>query len=188
MSLHNVGDTVLHIVSTYTYYSATIVQKLANDHYKIAYDSYGTGVVNEDAIYNESRRTVDEVESYADVDDDVMDIEMKMEMEEEEEAEENKEYEVEGIVDRQTKTIEGNEVVEFLIKWKGYDASENTWEPYDELQKNELVLEDINDWMLKQQPIKIEDTSDVTPIKIYDTSDDQLLKDIKKEDSDSWYC
>jgi hypothetical protein len=42
--------------------------------------------------------------------------------------------------------------------------------------------------MLKQQPIKIEDTSDDSPIKIEDTLDDQLLMDILKEDSDSWYC
>jgi hypothetical protein len=87
-----------------------------------------------------------------------MQLEMKMKMEEEEDTSDD-EYEVEGIVDRRMIIIDGNEVVEFLIKWKDYDVSENTWEPYDQLQQNDLVLADINEWMLIKQPIMMEDTS-----------------------------
>ena len=35
-------------------------------------------------------------------------------------------YEVEKIVDKRT-NIYG--LVEYLVKWKGYPSSENTWEP-----------------------------------------------------------
>jgi hypothetical protein len=47
--------------------------------------------------------------------------------------------------------------------------------------------------MLIQQPVKMEDASDdeyaVPPNDLLTPSSyDQLLKDIKKEDPDSWYC
>jgi hypothetical protein len=84
-----------------------------------------------------------------------MQLEMKMKMEEEEDTSDD-EYEVEGIVDRRMIIIDGNEVVEFLIKWKDYAATKNSWERFDKLQQNDLVLADINEWMLIQQPIMME--------------------------------
>ena len=42
---------------------------------------------------------------------------------------EETEFEVESIIDH--RKILG--ITEFLVKWKGYPASENTWEPEDHL-------------------------------------------------------
>ena len=44
-----------------------------------------------------------------------------------------KEYEVEKITDVMIK--KGKQ--EFLVKWKGYGADENTWEPYSTLKDNQ---------------------------------------------------
>ena len=43
------------------------------------------------------------------------------------------EYEVERIIDRRVRRYGRNERVEYLIKWKGYDNYENTWEPLSNL-------------------------------------------------------
>jgi hypothetical protein len=162
MRSYNPGDTVIHIVSPNKYHTGTITDTFSNDMYEISYDSYGKRVIHEDNIYNDARRNVPLVSTYKDVDDDEMDMEMQLEMKmkmEEEEDTSDDEYEVEGIVDRRMIIIDGNEVVEFLIKWKDYAATKNTWERFDKLQQNDLVLADINEWMLIQQPIMMEDTS-----------------------------
>ncbi|MGK3741308.1 MAG: hypothetical protein ACI90V_008158 [Bacillariaceae sp.] len=170
MPYHKIGKCVLQLVAKdgkeKCWYPAVITQRLANNRYEIAYDSYGTCIVREDAIFEDvngepRRRNIPLVSTYKDVDEDVMDIELKMEKDEYDGKvyDEDEEFEVEGIVDRRMIIIDGNEVVEFLIKWKDYDVSENTWEPYDQLQQNDLVLADINEWMLIKQPIMMEDTS-----------------------------
>jgi hypothetical protein len=58
-------------------------------------------VVSQDEIFvTPHHRNVEEVESYADVDDDVLDIEMKMEKDEDELYDENKEWDVDDILGR----------------------------------------------------------------------------------------
>ena len=44
--------------------------------------------------------------------------------------------------------------MEFLVKWKGYDESENTWEPWDNLKKNEKLIEYLNKKNLNKLVIK----------------------------------
>ena len=49
------------------------------------------------------------------------------------------EFEVESVVSKRD-TEEGK--VEYLVKWKGYDVSDNTWEPVENLESSqELVNE-----------------------------------------------
>jgi phenylalanyl-tRNA synthetase alpha subunit len=52
------------------------------------------------------------------------------------------EYEVEAIKDFRDEDSDGNDVKEYLVKWKGFDSDDNTWEPKDNLQ-DPLVKEKI---------------------------------------------
>merc|ERR1712130_739523 len=49
------------------------------------------------------------------------------------------EYEVETIVSKRT-SEEGK--VEYLVKWKGWNASDNTWEPVDNLQSSKELIDE----------------------------------------------
>merc|ERR1712107_831225 len=49
------------------------------------------------------------------------------------------EYEVESVVSKR-ETEEGK--VEYLVKWKGYDASDNTWEPIDNLESSQELIDE----------------------------------------------
>jgi hypothetical protein len=50
----------------------------------------------------------------------------------------NKEFEVEAIL---THRLYKNHETRYLIKWKGYDTSENTWEPESNLNNAEEELD-----------------------------------------------
>ena len=52
--------------------------------------------------------------------------------------EEEEEYTVENILDKRTGLDDKSQ---YLIKWKGYDQSENTWEPIENLYCHELIRE-----------------------------------------------
>jgi len=49
------------------------------------------------------------------------------------------EYEVETVVSKRD-TEEGK--VEYLVKWKGYDASDNTWEPVENLESSQELIDE----------------------------------------------
>ena len=49
------------------------------------------------------------------------------------------EYEVESVVSKR-ETIEGK--VEYLVKWKGYDVSDNTWEPVENLESSQELIDE----------------------------------------------
>lgn len=52
-----------------------------------------------------------------------------------------KEYKIEKIVDVRTK----NRRKEILIKWLGYNDSENTWEPLENFQNDDEIMEKVNE-------------------------------------------
>ena len=53
-------------------------------------------------------------------------------------------YEVEKIVDKRT-NIYG--LVEYLVKWKGYPSSDNTWEPKKNLKRLEHLIKEYENGM-----------------------------------------
>ncbi|KAI8388359.1 uncharacterized protein BYT42DRAFT_559839 [Radiomyces spectabilis] len=50
---------------------------------------------------------------------------------------EEEEYEVESIRNHRVR----NKVLQYLIKWKGYDSDENTWEPEDAVSADEILAQ-----------------------------------------------
>merc|ERR1712099_216726 len=49
------------------------------------------------------------------------------------------EYEVESIVSKR-ESDEGK--VEYLVKWKGWNASDNTWEPVENLESSQELIDE----------------------------------------------
>ena len=65
---------------------------------------------------------------------------------------ENREYEVEKIVEKRTRRnvrINGvRGLVEYFVKWKGFDQSHNTWETKGSLEETALdVVTDYEEWL-----------------------------------------
>ena len=46
--------------------------------------------------------------------------------------------EIEKIVD---KRVDSDGKVEYLVKWKGYDDKENTWEPVENIEADAMIEE-----------------------------------------------
>lgn len=57
-------------------------------------------------------------------------------------SEVEEEYEVEAIINDRSEDSDGGECREYLVKWKGYDTDESTWEPRHQLT-DPLVKEKI---------------------------------------------
>ncbi|KAG9510435.1 Heterochromatin protein 1, partial [Fragariocoptes setiger] len=70
----------------------------------------------------------------------------------EEEQPEAEEYVVEAVRDK--KKIKG--VTHYLLKWKGYPEEENTWEPHENLDCDELIETFEREWNKKQKAKKQE--------------------------------
>jgi len=69
------------------------------------------------------------------------------------------EYEVESIVSKR-ESDEGK--VEYLVKWKGWNASDNTWEPVDNLQSSQELIDEFEGKTedaeeMKEAPEKVEE-------------------------------
>jgi transposase InsO family protein len=62
--------------------------------------------------------------------------------------EDTREYEVEQILD--TKRVNGKPY--YLIKWKGYDTSENTWEPIENLTNCQLLIQTYHQQSIAAHP------------------------------------
>merc|ERR1712099_184265 len=52
------------------------------------------------------------------------------------------EYEVESVVSKR-ETDEGK--VEYLVKWKGWNASDNTWEPVENLESSQELIDEFEE-------------------------------------------
>ena len=48
-------------------------------------------------------------------------------------------YEVETILERRVLSKRGQKTTEYKVRWKGYDSHEDTWEPTDALDCEELL-------------------------------------------------
>ena len=66
-------------------------------------------------------------------DDDVVDV--NRDDDENEDDDDEEEYQVEKIID--SRMVRGRK--EYLLKWKGYPDSENTWEPHSNLDCDDLI-------------------------------------------------
>lgn len=97
--------------------------------------------------------------------------------------EEVEEYIVEKILE---KRIRGGKV-EYLLKWKGYSDSENTWEPHDNLECPELIqaFEDKLKESKKQKDKKEKDTPDKKRKVNGSTDGPEIQKKKKKPEEDN---
>jgi len=60
------------------------------------------------------------------------------------------EYEVEAIIGYRSEDSDGGSCREYLVKWKGYETEESTWEPRDQLT-DPLVREKIKKFKKRRQ-------------------------------------
>ena len=55
------------------------------------------------------------------------------------------EFEVERIIDKRTRRIGRLNQPEYLVKWKGYDNYENTWEPISNLSRARRLVREFEE-------------------------------------------
>ena len=121
-------------------------------------DSKYIGEINETKInFNHDSKFEDDVDFHDTFDDDVesntcVDIKNEEETEIDNNDESEEEFAVEKIID---KAYGPNGEVKYLIKWKGYDHKDNSWEPMnniycddliEEFEKNRVKSEGIKEW------------------------------------------
>ena len=96
----------------------------------------------EEKIVDESNYSNGDLEEIKNHDDKTVKAEIELEPEnsklEAEVQSDEQEYSVEKIVDKQT-AIDGK--ISYLIKWKGYDDKDNTWEPIENIYCEDLIKE-----------------------------------------------
>jgi hypothetical protein len=75
------------------------------------------------------------------------------------------EFVVEKILDSRVLNTGRRKKVEYLVKWLGYDDSENTWEPPSHLKNSrELVREFHNEHPQAPEPTSMDDARPITRI------------------------
>ena len=96
-------------------------------------------------------------------------------------SEEEKEYEVEKIVD---KKLDAFNNVHYLVKWLGYSASENSWEPLENLQTSTILIKQFENSL---QNSKLNLSSNDT-IYISDSDDCLIVQDDKINKNGQFKC
>jgi hypothetical protein len=171
MSFSNIGKFVLHIITNgekeKCWHPATITDCfLKEKEYKITYDTFGTCNVHEKDVYffedvNGVRhhRNVPVVSTYK---EDVLD---------EDQILLPGWFTVECIRGRRIK----NGRVEYLVKWKDFNESENTWERTKWLSQDKMVRGEIKEW-LKHQPITTYVAPSSVQVKEEECTDDDTVE------------
>merc|ERR1711934_467199 len=85
------------------------------------------------------------------------------------------EYEVETIVSKR-ESEEGK--VEYFVKWKGWNASDNTWEPVDNLQSSKELIDEFEGKTEDAEESKIDEETEEKKVK----QEKKLAKEKAKEE------
>jgi hypothetical protein len=93
--------------------------------------------------------------------------------EEEEDEDEEQEYVVETLVGRRTK----NKILEYRVRWRGYESSDDTWEPRSHL---ETAMEKVREFDAGQQPCA-EDGDEATQKEVEKEEEEEQKQDQEEE-------
>jgi len=72
------------------------------------------------------------------------------------EREDEAEYEVQAIIGYRESDTDGDECEHYLVKWKGYDTDESTWEPVEQLDDPE-VKQKIRNYNIEKRKQRLRD-------------------------------
>jgi transposase InsO family protein len=87
------------------------------------------------------------------------------------------EYNIEAIIQERM----NNGQREYLVKWQGYEQSQNTWEPSGNLEDTQAL----DEWENRNE--KLESTAYMTDVEPYLQTDPQNLQDaLRREDRELW--